>query len=246
MTINRKFYYIRPTPAIKYYHSEFNPDYQQDMNEAVKKIDPSLSFFGGTLNERVDFFVLSQLNNDPELFKEVTHNLYYEGTIKQHFKECMRFTKQYDLAFALATNRTGRSHISHYDMWDGFAVKPLEKKLIDATPHQKQALKVYDLNVVHPNFYFTINFFDYKHNLKYVQMRFVGMRKEDYAALDQQISKTFPTFEQEKKNYNTTHGIEQEDFFERNVATNINQFTTTRVNKYLPADLQNFSLPIEI
>jgi len=246
MIIDRKFYYIKPNTSSSFYHDQYNPDYVEEMNQLVKEIDNRLSFSHKKLTEKMDCFTLRQQDSDSDLFKRVTQNLYYEGELKQSFKDCMRFTKNNNIAFALATSKSGRGRIEMYDMFDDYAYKPDTAKLIDATPHQKNALKVYDHWVTHPKFYFTINFFDYKHNLKYVQFRFVGMRKHDWETLEHQTHNLFPSFEQEKKQYNAAQGIDYEMFFQRNITTDIDRFTTARVHKYLPAELQQITLPIQL
>jgi hypothetical protein len=247
MITDRKFYYIRPTGVdVPFYHQEMNPSYEEDMLNIVKDIHPDLTFFHGVMNERIEYFILRQPYDDPDLFKTVTHNLYFEGKLKERFKDSMRYTKQKEFAFGLGTNRHGHGEVSEYDLWEGYYVKPSDKKLIDATPHQKQALHVYDLTVVHPCFNYQINFFDYKHNLKYVQARLIGMTKEAYMRFDDECVKIFPSFKDEKNAYNEESGIIHADFFQRHLTNNIQSFTTTRVNKYLPSDLQDLSLPILI
>lgn len=247
MRIKRTFFYVRPNTSVPFYHESANKEYSDIMQYHLKNIDSRLEFRPGILNDRIHYFSIYHPHDDNDLFKKVTHNLYFQGLLKESFKDNMRYTKDKQIAFALGISKIDHPLPKSYHMMEFYNIKPDDKKFIDATIHQKQALHVFNETVLLPQFYFIINFFDYKHNIKHVQTKFVDIQKSFWLRWTKMGEQIHPNMMEEKSKYNLEHNILEGRFVvdpQENIDGNF--YTSQRVNQYLPQDLQNLRLPVFI
>ena len=247
MRIKRTFFYIRKNTNVPFFHERYNPDYCEEMSEIVKRIDSSLSFESGQVSERIHYFSLFHAHDDHDLFKLVTHNLYYEGDLKESFKESMRYTKKHEIAFALGISKLDHPLHKTYDLWEFCNHKPTAEVFIDATPRQKIALQLFNATVAEPNFLYIINFFDYLHNVKHVQVKMLDVEPDFWEQLFTRQKPLYPTFLEDKREYNSRHNIEQSTTIIKGLTDNqVYNYNTKFVNKYISSDLHNLSLPVLI
>ena len=243
--IKRTFFYIRSDTNVPFYHELGNTNYLDDMNRYVQAIDPGLRFEGGIHTDKIHYFCL--YHPDHDTFKTVTQNLYFDGELKQEFKKCMRWTKQNRIAFALSASKLHMDVPDHYELEHYWNIKTDQQTFIDATPLQKQALHIYDQLVSKPETYFTVNFFDYNHNVKHVETRLLNTNKTFWLRFYKDCARLYPTFMQDKHQYNQDQGIEHfDEIVKIDHDDNASVYNTQRINKFLPADLQNLKLPIFI
>lgn len=247
MRTKRTFFYIRRDTSTPFFHEEYNTDYCEEVNYAVKQIDGCLSFVQGKVDEKIHYFSLIQTRADHELHKLVTHNLYCEGELKDLFKESMRYTKQQQIAFALGYSKPDQPQWQSYDVWDFYNVKPDDTVFIDATPKQKIAIKLLDATVDHSNFLYIINLFDYKHNVKHVQVKMLDTEPDFWKHFDKKQKQIYPTFNEDKIEYNARHNIQQSVALTRGLVDDQGPYYNSRfVHKYIPNDLHDLKLPVLI
>jgi hypothetical protein len=237
--INRIFFFIRKLPETPFYYETTN--YYEKIEEHLKNIDPEIKFSSGKVNDLVHYYKFSHPGITE--FKKVTQQMYFDGDLKQEFKKCMRYTKDNKIAFALAAVNedvlAGPIQRLHY-----YNVKPNDKQFIDATYSQKVALGLYDKLVGLDELVFTINFFDYDHNVKHVENRLVDLPGV-WDNLRKAQAETCPLFMEEKNEYNAEHGITEGKKSERNVY-GLKQYTPEEVNEFLPEDLQTLVLDLAL
>ena len=247
MRTKRTFFYVRQDVDTPFFHEEYNPDYCEEVDYAVKQIDSCLSFVGGKVNDKIHYFSLIQTRADHELHKHVTHNLYCEGDLKDSFKESMRYTKQHEIAFALGYSKPDQPQWQSYDVWDFYNFKPDDEVFIDATPKQKIAIKLLDATVAQPNFLYIINFFDYKHNVKHVQVKMLDTDVYFWERFSEEQTQIYPTFREDKITHNTMYNIKQGEKLTRGLTDNQGpNYNSHFVHKYLPDDLHTLKLPVLI
>lgn len=199
--INRLFFFIRKDPSIPFYYETTN--YYEMLKQHLLAIDPEIGFSYGVVNDLIHYYKFT--HPSIEEFKAVTQNMYFDGDLKQEFKKCMRYTKDKKIAFALAAVRedyaAGPIQRQQY-----YNVKPSDQTFIDATYSQKVALGFYDAIVGMDELVFTINFFDYEHNVKHVETRLVKT-PDVWERVKEANDRTSPNFMVEKHDWNTERGI---------------------------------------
>jgi hypothetical protein len=243
--IKRTFFYIREDVNTPFYHEEGNKDYVTQMDVYAKAVDPRLEFSSGIISDKIHYFTL--IHPDHDTFKQVTQNLYFNGDLKQEFKQCMRWTKKHKFAFALSASKIDVPVPTHYQLLNYYNIKTDEQNFVDATIMQKWALSIYDLLVGRPELYFTINFFDYTHNVKHVESRCVNVTEVFWRELSEETKKVYPTFMSDKKTYNIENNITHFDEVVPDVESlTADMYDTSIINNLLPTSLQNLQLPIFI
>lgn len=241
--IKRTFFYIRKNNSVPFYHEAGNSNYAQQMQQHAFDVDPRLVFTPGVYSENIHYFTLYHPNI--ETFKEVTQQLYFNGALKQEFKNCMRWTKQHNIAFALSASKVGMPVPYRYCLEHYYNIKTSDKTFIDATVMQKQALSLYDLGVSLPELYFTVNFFDYEHNVKHVETRYVNTTKLFWGRLKHKANQLYPRFLDDKEQYNLQHNIVHfEEIVPVVESDQADTYVTNYVDQYLPDDLKNLKLPM--
>lgn len=238
--INRIFFFIRKDADTPFYYETTN--YYEKLQEHLKNIDPSIEFSSGVVNDLIHYYKFSH----PSIveFKKVTQNMYFEGDLKQEFKKCMRYTKDHKIAFGLAAVNADVVADCPIQRLHYYNVKPDDKNFIDATYSQKVALGLYDELVGLDELVFTINFFDYDHNVKHVENRLVD-RLGVWDKLRKAQAETCPHFMEEKNEYNAEHGIKEGKKSERNVYE-LKQYKPEEVNEFLPESLQTLALDLDL
>lgn len=247
MRIKRTFFYVRKDPSIPFYHEAVNPDYVNEQYDNVKRIDSRLDFVQGVYTDNIHYFSLYHETDDYELFKNVTHNLYYEGELKEAFKRSMRYTKDNEIAFGLGISKIDHPVPASTTLVEFYNVIPPGSQLIDATPHQKKALQVFNNGCRQPEFYFIINFFDYTHRVKHMQTRYISVNDEFWTRLEAENKLLHPNFLEEKKIYNNTLNIKEA--YKKTTTTDAEEakyYSSKMINEFLPDTLQNLQLPIFI
>lgn len=237
--IDRIFYFIRKTPVTPFYYE--TTDYYDKLQQHLHVIDPAIEFSYGVIDELVHYYKFSHPGITE--FKKITQNMYFDGDLKQEFKKCMRYTKDNKIAFGLAAvNKNileGPIQRLHY-----YNVKPDDKNFIDATYSQKIALGLYDELVGLDELVFTINFFDYDHNVKHVENRLVDLPGV-WDKLRKAQAETCPHFMDEKNEYNAEHGIKEGKKSERNEYP-LTQYTPEEVDEFLEPGLQAIKLELDL
>lgn len=242
MKIQRSFFYIRPVDRPTEFYHEVNPWYLDAMQQHVKAIDSRLDFSFEKINDTVHRFNL--VHPDHEIFKLVTQNLYFEGNLKLEFKNCMRWTKQNQIAFALSAHQLGIVLPKIYSYEQYYNIKTDETTFIDATPKQKKALKLYDMFVGKPEMIFTINFFDYKHNVKHVVSKALADTKwwDGFIA---ECAEVYPRFFLDKEHHNHKQGILSYSEVKDNIQDDLaGIYTPQPVQQFLPESLKYLELKI--
>lgn len=242
MKLQRSFFYIRPVDHPTEFYHEANPWYLDAMQRHVKAINPQLDFNFEIINDNVHRFNL--LHPDHDAFKLVTQNLYFEGDLKQEFKNCMRWTKEKQIAFALSAHQLQIQLPVSYSYEHYYNIKTDQTTFIDATPKQKKALSLYDLLVGKPELIFTINFFDYKHNVKHVINKTQADLKwwEDFT---HECAKVYPRFFLDKEHHNKKQSIISLSEIKSDIRDNkAGIYTPDAVREFLPDSLKYLELKI--
>jgi hypothetical protein len=242
MKIQRSFFYIRPESNDVLFYHEANNSYVDTMRKHCKQIDSQLEFEFEIVSDQIHRFNLIHPNH--ELFKTVTQNLYFDGALKQEFKNCMKWTKANQIAFALSAHKIGMHIPVQYTQDHYYNIKTDAQTFIDATPAQKRALHLYDFLVGKPEMLFTINFFDYKHNVKHVENRLVGVDHQWWKNFFADSTKIYSRFFQDKKRYNQqnniAHFVEVVDVINHQAGV----YKPVPVVEFLPNSLKNIELSI--
>ena len=247
MRIKRTFFYIRKDITTPFYHEAINPNYVNEMRAHVKRIDARLDFMQGMYTDKIHYFSLYHETDDYELFKTVTHNLYYEGELKESFKRSMRYTKDNEIAFALAISKIDHPEPESSTLFEFYNVTPPNVRLIDASPHQKVALQIFNNGVRQPEFYSIINFFDYTHRVKHMQTRYLNVDDTFWKRFGEENREIYPSFMTDKQIYNDTLNIQYESRkIENTPLIDIPYYSSTMVNDFMPDSLKDLKLPIFI
>lgn len=237
--INRLFFFIRKDIATPFYHETTN--YFELIRQHLFAIHPGITLSHGVINEKIHYYKFSHPTIDE--FKLVTQNMYFNGDLKQEFKKCMRYTKDHKVAFALSAVRSeipdGTIQRLQY-----YNIKTSDKNFIDATYAQKVALGLYDATVNLEELVFTINFFDYEHNIKQVETRLVNTN-DVWAKLREAQRITCPDFMTEKSEFNAMHNIIEGKSSEINDRP-ILEYAPTEVVTYLDDSLKTVVLDLGI
>lgn len=247
MRIKRTFFYVRKDSNTPFYHEAINPDYGNEMLFHVKQIDPRLDFMQGVYTDNIHYFSIYQDTDDYELVKTVTHNFYNTGELKESFKRSMRYTKDNQIAFALAITKIDHPEPKTSSLVEFYNVTPLSGQLIDATPHQKVALKIMNNCICQPEFYSIINFFDYTHRVKHMQTRYLNVDDTFWKRFGQENSAIYPSYMADKQVHNDKLGIQAASRkIENTLISDIPYYSSTMVDDFLPEQLKDFKLPMFI
>lgn len=242
MRIQRSFFYIRPVNQPTEFYHEANPWYLDAMQKHAKAVDSRLDFSFEIVNDNIHRFNL--VHPDHDAFKLVTQNLYFEGDLKQEFKNCMRWTKEKQIAFALSAHQLGITLPITYSYEHYYNIKTDQTTFIDATPKQKKALKLYDLLVGKSELIFTINFFDYKHNVKHVISK-ANADKIWWEHFGKECAEIYPRFYLDKEHHNKKQNILSLNEIKDNVQDNLaGIYTPIAVQQFLPDSLRYLEIKI--
>jgi hypothetical protein len=247
--IKRTCFFIREDVNTPFYHEEGNVDFQAQMEAHVKAVDPNSEFVGGVISDRIHYF--SWINPDYESFKLMSEHIYFSGDVKNLFKECMKWTKKYRIAFGFITTKLDYPKPDEYGLIYYYNIKKDDQNFIDATPAQKESLRGWIYLVSVPEVYSSLTLFDYTHNVKFTEDRFVNVPMDPQGFYQKNYNdaclRIYPNYFVDKKKYNEEHNISEFSNAILNVHSDkADIFSTQYVNEHLPESLQNLELPMFI
>lgn len=240
MKYKRSFIFIRPD-----YQTAFYSDTVDFISQLRAAIPTQIEITSG--NQNLNCYYVSFWFPELQDYDWFTENLYINGELKLIFRNAMIHAKTNRLAFCLPSVNLQNTPVKKFTRCWYYHVKQSEEKFYDATPGQKQALKLLTHIISMPESIHSVTIFDYDHNIKFTENALLSSISEDslrrrFYRMQQRL---FPTFTDERQKFNLEHRIDNLTVVD-SISRLSSKFTLDPIRNILPDQLKDLVIDLEL
>jgi hypothetical protein len=240
MKYKRSFIFIRPNEQSMFYTE--TTDFVNQLRKIIpNNIDITLSY------QEQNIVCISFWFPELSDYDWFTENLYIQGELKNIFKSAMIYAKTNQHAFCLPSINLQNFPTDFITRYWYYNIKQPMEKFYDATPGQKQALKLLS-GIMHlSESVHSITIFDYDHNVKFTENAVVGtVSTKDFQKILLDLKrKKFNDYVSSKRTFNHEHNVVNSSDIGQ-VHRNGVKFNVQPISYFLPDSLKNFTLDLTL